>query len=535
MRPTVSPRTGRRRSGTETPRGAPWPEPQPVPQGRPPVPPFSLAVLPASLAPWVADIADRVQCPPDFVAVGVMVAAAAVIGRQIAIRPKRQDDWAVVPNLWGLAVGPPGSLKSPALAEALRPLRRLVTDAQARHEEQRLAQHIRVVEQKARRHDLARRLREAVASQEPTEDLPEPEEAARRDPPPVERRYLVNDTTVEKLGELLNQNPNGLLLFRDELSGFLHTMDRPGHENDRAFYCEAWNGTGAYTYDRIGRGTLHIRAACLSVLGGMQPGPLERYLREVFAGRGDDGLLQRFQLAVWPDGGGRWRNVDRWPNADARARVIEVFQRLNTLEPGALGAEELTPEDLPFLRFEAEAQELFDKWRAGLEQTLRAEAEHPVLLSHWAKYRSLMPALALIFQVIDAVDAGTRGPVTRAAAERATAWCTYLEAHTRRLYAMMTDAARVAAAVLASKIRHGRVASPFTARDVYRNEWAGLTEPRVVQAALEGLTELGWLRPETVRGPDGGRPTVRFRMNPRLQAGRPGPSRRVPPEASERR
>jgi putative DNA primase/helicase len=138
--------------------------------------------------------------------------------------------------------------------------------------------------------------------------------------------------------ELLNHNPNRLLLFRDELSGFLHTMERPGHENDRAFYCEAWNGTGAYTYDRIGRGTLHIRAACVSVLGGIQPGPLERYLREVFGGHGDDGLLQRFQLAVWPDVVGRWRNVDRWPDGDARTRVIELFQRLNTLNPAALGA-----------------------------------------------------------------------------------------------------------------------------------------------------------------------------------------------------
>ena len=108
-------------------------------------------------------------------------------------------------------------------------------------------------------------------------------------------------------------------------------LDRAGHENDRAFYCEAWNGAGAYTYDRIGRGTLHIRAACLSVLGGMQPGPLERYLRAVFAGRGDDGLLQRFQLAVWPDGGGRWQNVDRWPNAEARARVKLLNQNPNGL------------------------------------------------------------------------------------------------------------------------------------------------------------------------------------------------------------
>src|SRR5258708_39584537 len=185
MRPMVGPRKGRGQPRTATPRCAPWPDRTPVPPGRPPVPPFSLDLLPAALAPWVADIADRVQCPPDFVAVGVMVAAAAVIGRQIAIRPKRQDDWAVVPTLWGLAVGAPGSLKSPALAEALRPLRRLITDAQARDEEHQLAQRMRVAEQKARRHELARRVRGAVANQEPPEDLQEAEGAAPRGSPPL--------------------------------------------------------------------------------------------------------------------------------------------------------------------------------------------------------------------------------------------------------------------------------------------------------------------------------------------------------------
>src|SRR5712671_5044743 len=400
----VGPRTGRRRPGTARLRNVPWPEPRPVPQGRPPVPPFSLALLPAALAPWVADIGDRIQCPPDFVAVGAMVAAAAVIGRQIAIRPKRQDDWAVVPTLWGVAVGAPGSLKSPALAEALRPLRRLITDAQARDEEHRLAQRIRVAEQKARRHDLARRLRGAVANQEPPEALQEPVEPARRDPPPVELRYLVNDTTVEKLGELLNQNPNGLLLFRDELSGFLRLMARPGHENDRGFYCEAWNGTGAHTYDRLGRGTLRIEAACVSVLGGIQPGPLAAYLHETFAGGGDDGLLPRFQLAVFPDPPPRWRNIDRWPDAEARARAFAIYRQLATLDLAALGAEELTPAERPFLRFAPEAQGRFDAWRGALEATLRREDDHPVLLSHLAKYRSLMPSLALIVHLIDAVD-----------------------------------------------------------------------------------------------------------------------------------
>jgi Protein of unknown function (DUF3987) len=486
-----------------------------VPRGRPPVPPFEDALLPEAIRPWVADVAARVQCPADFVAVGVMVSAAAVIGRKVAIRPKRQDDWTVVPNLWGLAVGPPGLMKSPALAEALRPLSRLISDAHAEYEEEMLAHHFHLAEARARRHDVTSRLRDAFANDEPTAGLRQHFEATPAYRPPVAKRYLVNDATVEKLGELLNHNPNGLLLFRDELSGFLHTMDRPGHENDRAFYCEAWNGTGAYTYDRIGRGTLHIRAACVSVLGGIQPGPLESYLREVFGGRGDDGLIQRFQLAVWPDVAGRWRNVDRWSDAAARGRAIEVFQRLARLEAATVGAEELTPEEVPFLRFDPAAQELFDSWRAALEQRLRAEDDHPVLLSHLAKYRSLMPSLALILHLIEGVDRGVGGPISRVAAERAGAWCQYLGAHARRLYATVTDRVRVAAALLASRMAQGRLASPFTVREVYRNDWTGLTEPRVVGEALESLRELGWIRSEAVIARDGGRPSARFHINPR--------------------
>jgi len=104
------------------------------------------------------------------------------------------------------------------------------------------------------------------------------------------------------------------------------------------------------------------------------------------------------------------------PDTAARERAVEIFQRLNTLEPGAVGAEDLTPEERPFLRFEAAAQELFDGWRAELEHRLRAEEDHPVLLSHLAKYRSLLPSLALLFHLIDGVDTGRRGPVSRAAA-----------------------------------------------------------------------------------------------------------------------
>jgi Protein of unknown function (DUF3987) len=79
-------------------------------------------------------------------------------------------------------------------------------------------------------------------------------------------------------------------------------------------------------------------------------------------------------------------------------------EELTPEEVPTVGAEELTPEEVPFLRFDPAAQEIFDDWRAELEQ--RQRAEDPVLLSHLAKYRSLMPSLALILHLIDGVDRG---------------------------------------------------------------------------------------------------------------------------------
>ena len=53
-------------------------------------------------------------------------------------------------------------------------------------------------------------------------------EAMETTPPPVRQRYLTQDTTVEKLGELLRDNPRGVLIYRDELIGFLARSTKRG-------------------------------------------------------------------------------------------------------------------------------------------------------------------------------------------------------------------------------------------------------------------------------------------------------------------
>ena len=101
-----------------------WPQPTPLPSGLAPVRAFDLDLLPASVAPWIADISERMQCPPDFVAIPAIVALGSVLGRKIGVRPQRRTDWIEVPNLWGCIVGRPGAMKSPAMSEALKPLNR---------------------------------------------------------------------------------------------------------------------------------------------------------------------------------------------------------------------------------------------------------------------------------------------------------------------------------------------------------------------------------------------------------------------------
>jgi putative DNA primase/helicase len=48
-------------------------------------------------------------------------------------------------------------------------------------------------------------------------------------------RRIVNDTTVEKLGEMMSDNSNGLTCVRDELSGLLSSYDKQGGKETAPF------------------------------------------------------------------------------------------------------------------------------------------------------------------------------------------------------------------------------------------------------------------------------------------------------------
>src|SRR5262249_41476582 len=152
------------------------------------------------------------------------------------------------------------------------------------------------------------------------------------------------------------------------------------------------------------------------------------------SGEEADGFIPRFQVLVFPDQRGDFRNVDREPDAGARDAAYAVFQHLEQLDMAAAGCPVDADSGIPFIGFADEAQDVFDAWRVELEGRLRSATLSSVMAAHLAKYRSLMPALALIFHLVDSHGGDPFVPVTPRAALSAAAWCELLEAHALRVY-----------------------------------------------------------------------------------------------------
>lgn len=487
-----------------------WPEPFPLPDSLPPVMPFDAELLPEALRRWVADIAHRSQCPPDFVAVGALVALSSLIGARHVVAPKQRDDWRVVPNLWGLVVGRPGVMKSPALAQSMAPLDRLEA---AEREQWKVAHATWEVDAK-----ISAMVAEANDKQARALAVKDPDKArallqpVAQEAEPRARRFVVNDATVEKLAELLTDNPWGLLVYRDEVHGLLTALDRQGQEGSRGFYLTGYDGNQGHAVDRMTRASHYVPRVCLALLGGIQPGKVQSYVREaVSGGTGDDGLLQRFGLAVWPDVKRSFVHVDQWPDTPAKQAAGEVFERLAQLQP----ANDTEPVEW---RFSPEAQELYVEWSIPFETEIRGDELHPALVSHLAKYRKLVPALALLFALIDTPDAG--GRIGERELMRALAWATYLRSHAERLYAAAVTPDTEGARLLLDRIRAGRLADGFKPWEVSVKHWAGLATPDAVRKAADLLTDHGWLRREvTTAGAAGGRPSERYLIHPSLLKG----------------
>ena len=115
-----------------------------------------------------------------------------------------------------------------------------------------------------------------------------------------------------------------------------------------------------------------------------------------------------------------------------------------------------------------------------------------------------------------AVAEGAEGKqISQAAVNKAIRLAAYLETHARRIYASGLVSEVTAAKAILFHIREGDLEDGFRARELHRKRWMNLSERGLAQAALELLCDHDWIAEEISRpGPEGGRPSTIYRINP---------------------
>ncbi|RVT30132.1 DUF3987 domain-containing protein [Acinetobacter indicus] len=535
-----------------------WKEPQPIRAELLPVKKITKSMLPMDLADYVFDEAERAdKMPVDFVAVTLLSSLGSVLGTKVTIKPKPLGDWRVMSNLWSAIVGTPSMKKSPAYEAGLRPISQLIDKEKETSKSKDFDMEIDkieinhnfncsndelVIKMRAEKLSAEQELKELkkeltkikdeiereelflkIAKQELRIEANKKNEVANKEDIP-EKRYKTDDTTIEALSDLEVNNPNGILVFRDELVGLFAFLEKDGGLG-RTFFLEGWNGTGSYQIDRIGRGPQFIPNHCLTVMGGIQPDKLIKYLEPAIKGLGNDGLIQRFQLLVYPDVE-NWEYIDRIPNNDARNAVDSIFESIDKLDEVSLCSMGANSSDnynkSPYFIFSDEAQNLFIEWTTALHKEKIQNEEHQIIQEHLSKYPKLMSGLALLFHIIDGINLGVVGRVSKRATEMAIEWCEYLESHARRIYGLVLHSSNFRASTLANKLKKLPESDKwrtdgFSAREVFRKNWKSLTDIQHVYEALDILNEICWVHVEKVEATlKGGRPTKRYWINPKI-------------------
>jgi hypothetical protein len=478
-------------SANGTPGGGPaaaapaWEDPLPL-TAAPAAAEFPVDVLPGAARLIVEESAAAIRCPADFAAVPALALAGAAIGAAWQLEVKY--NWRVQGNLFAASIGQPTSGKTPALHAVCVPLYR---------EQKRLHAEFKQA--------LKEYQQELTQKRQPGEEKPER---------PVEGKVVVSDCTIEKLGCILAENPNGVAKVHDELTALVTALNqyKGGRGADRQFYLSAWAGE-PITVDRKSlESSIFVEHPFLAVFGGMVPDLLDLLRGERFV---SDGWLDRFLLSypAEPKAAGEdWLCID--------PRTAEAWEKmLADLRGSPKRVSQLT----------ACGKRAWVALTTRLADEMNADDFPDHLRGPWGKFRTYGARLALILHAMRLSARQTQElNVDGRSVELAAELVRYFQSHARKVYCIIDTDARVndARRVLSWLTNHpselcesvNSVNTPksVSQRDIHARVFGGSRSVDQVNSVISLLIQHGYFMPAPSgdrEGP-GRKPSPRYAVHP---------------------
>jgi len=485
-------------------------EPTPLEESLLPVMAFDYSLLPTKLRDFVRDNAYRMNNnEPDYIAVAIMISMAGLLGARVQVQPKQLDtDWQEVPTLWGSFVGDPSRMKSPSLSIGLS----LLSSVQKGFDDVYLQEAIEFSSQQELDELKKKRFLKEKSDAFFKRKISDEEMAsalatlkADQLTPPKKRNVVINDTTYEALSIRLESNPYGVLMVKDEISGWLTEMFLEKNATANAFYLASFSASKmTFSQERVGRENIELPRIVMSLLGGIQPAMLIPFLQKRKNDEKNDGLFERLQFQVFPDKY-PFKLVDQAPDKKAQEDARSVFQRLAQIEPAQQG-QAIT------YKFSQDAQLFFDErlkdnaWKVSKAILSKDNG----LVSILGKQDTLLAKLALLLHIADEPE---NLLISMEATQQAYFWQEYLWTHSQRIHALVNSSNKEAYALLA---KMDKLKNPFTASDFKSKGWSNLSTSDERIKALSILVNNGYLHKNIHQNARGGRPVEKYHKHPCL-------------------
>jgi phage/plasmid primase-like uncharacterized protein len=459
-----------------------------------PATPFAEYMLPSfpmdCLPPALSNYANALSEQSGFDAGGYAISFLALAGALIDQRAKMRAGPMQTPAFtWVGLVAPSGGGKSPVI-NAARALIQKIEEGILESSQRRMATYM-----------------EALNSLSREEKKSSPPEK------PKWNQRIATDTTIEALGDLLRDNPCGMLMIQDEITEMIGRMDAYGNGGggkDRGAYLRAFDG-GSIVINRKNSGIpTKIDNFSLGVLAGIQPEKLAELFKK--GGGGSDGLYQRFLVYCMGAPGQLNYGYEIPTHIFASASDLIESTHKWTYD----GSRFLT--SVATMSKEA-LQEMQDYHQNVRDLSYRTPAKR--FSEHIGKFPGFLARIAFTLHCLDCVAANQWNPeVSKATLSKALRIVRVLFRHSEYVYELLDDSSGDSRELVQSAA-DAILSKGWTCinrSDLTRNATGWRSAPnQLTENAIDLLIELGWLRDDTppqIAGKRGRRSTGVFKINP---------------------
>ncbi|WP_133638296.1 DUF3987 domain-containing protein [Photobacterium lutimaris] len=451
-------------------------------------------MLPSVFGKFVFDFSISMNnTKPDFTAVSIITAAASVIGGSSVITPKAKNKgWKVKPTIWAMVIGNPSSYKTPSINKGVSGLQNaqknyidLINGVEVNRYElfrEEYESELNELENKAKNAFIEEDLDQSIEISKRIEEL--------KNRKPKKREIIVNDATPEALLLRLGDNPDGILSISDELNKMFMGMKKTGREQERSLYLEGYNASDSpYIQDRIGRERVYVSSVHINIVGGIQPNVLKPIIVDRKQGKADDGLFERFQLAVYPDCSYQ-QYVDKEEDPKSQEKVNKIFIHLA----------QLGYHNRQIYNFTPEAQVLWDEWSKKFYKELPKLSDSEQSIEN--KYPALLAKLSLIFHLVveaescDSKEFNPCNEIGKNSFIMAEKWLNYLRSHSKKILAIADgkDEYDIDYSVINLKKNLNKLNDGFTKQQLGTKDWSHLTKSEDRNRALAVLEQHGYIK-----------------------------------------